>query len=222
MWPLVRIAAAPAVWRPLVSFTTWLMLAETFGAVAFAASRALLSRIRCAGVRPSPPDAPHPVNVLLAQWFELDGAVGDGALDAGGLPLVYTYTVRDRCYTYRFVYNFKRVPILFFFWVGSVMFCLGADVRQHLQALEEKMIAPLRRAYRKLRRRLPGAAQVSPTWEPGDLCPICLCEAESPYDAAPRQPVTYCRWRCGKVVHVACMEQWAKRRDVCVYCSTPW
>ena len=50
-----------------------------------------------------------------------------------------------------------------------------------------------------------------------DLCPICLDDLEND------EPIDYCKFSCGKSVHVECFNMWTKTKgQTCVYCRHNW
>lgn len=54
--------------------------------------------------------------------------------------------------------------------------------------------------------------------QPGDTCPICIDELDN------GEPLTFCRWGCGRPIHSACMGQWRSHRNAiglteCLICK---
>lgn len=51
-----------------------------------------------------------------------------------------------------------------------------------------------------------------------DMCPICLDDLKNGED------VNYCKFSCGKNIHVQCFQMWCKKqpKELCVYCRNPW
>jgi hypothetical protein len=50
-----------------------------------------------------------------------------------------------------------------------------------------------------------------------DLCPICLDDLEN------GEAIDFCKYSCGKSVHVDCFAMWTKSKgDTCVYCRYNW
>ena len=51
-----------------------------------------------------------------------------------------------------------------------------------------------------------------------DCCPICLD------DLTNGENVDYCKFSCGKNVHVFCFQMWCKKQqnESCIFCRSPW
>mmetsp|Transcript_27399 Transcript_27399/g.86846 ORF Transcript_27399/g.86846 Transcript_27399/m.86846 type:complete len:232 (-) Transcript_27399:184-879(-) len=227
------LLGAPALGRLLVALAPpwsaagvahlmgWLLVGESVVTILLAATRGISKHALCWRAVPDPPEPPHPLHILAKSWSLVEPQ--DTRIADKGF-LVYTYTTSDDCFTYRYVYNFKWVPVLMFLWCVSVIICLRLIPWLRMPVWRLRVLRPFLRFYRKMRFILLCKPPINPIWEKGDLCPICLNEMMSPRCHARRaeDAVVYCKYGCGKVVHKACMRQWIEQRSVCVYCQAEW
>jgi len=71
--------------------------------------------------------------------------------------------------------------------------------------------------YQDMKTKQSTTIKVEPKELSDDVCPICLDDLDN------NEPIDYCKYSCGKVVHVECFAMWAKKYDnTCLFCKKRW